>query len=190
MAKKISKKAKIIGSLSIIAALGAIIILVVIVSDNKTEQPRDNKKESENVQYNKNDLSNVLKDLPDKTALDFICESLLGYWNYSEKFFGFTNEDGKYFVEYGLYATSYGIKGEIINAKVSGENAFSLTLLIPAVSATEADEAKEEKKEIIYIDVSNFNLDNRINAKIENLGDGQWYTYEYGGASLTEAYSD
>ena len=197
---KMSLKLKILGCISVIAALGAIAILVVILmtGNNETNQPLDNDQTgdlssstSQNVQQNPNDLASAVKELPDYKALELICTKLDGYWTFEpNQFFGFIFENGKQFLEYGLYATSYGIRGEITNSKAAGEYEMAFTIYIPAEPATEMDDARPEKTETIYVDISHFNLDGRINVKIENLGDGEWHTYNYGGDTLEAAYNN
>jgi len=188
-----SRKAKIVALISIIAALGAIVILMIILmtGNNKaSDNPNSDLKNSENKNEKVNDLDNALKNISDYDSLEFILVTLNGYWTFDNQFLAFTSSDSKQFTEYGLHATSYSVRGEIKNAKIVGENSFSLDIFIPAVSATEMDDARPEKTETIYVDISNFKQDGRITAKIENLGDGEWHTYEYGGKTLQEAYSN
>jgi len=181
-----SLKAKIIAGISVISALGAIVLLIIIMTGNN--KTNDNLNNSENDKVN--DLVSAVKKLPDQKSLDFICTELNGYWTSDNNFLAFVSSNDYWLIEYGLYQASYSISSEIKEANIAGENSFSLTIFIPATPPTEVDDAKPERTETIYIDVSNFHLDGRINAKIENLGDGEWHTYEYGGKSLTDAYSN
>jgi len=164
--------------------IGALLIFTVFLV-TKTDN-----KQNDNASDLVNDLVSAVKKLPDKQALDFICNELSGYWTSDNQFLAFINSDEYQMIEYGLYQTSYSVNSEIKASDISGENSFSLTIFIPATPPTGMDEARPERTEKIYIDVSNYHIDNRINIKIENLGDGQWHTYEYGGKSLSEAYSD
>ena len=136
-------------------------------------------------------MASAIKELPDNKALELICTELNGYWSFEpNQFFGFITKDGKQFLEYGLFESSYAIGGEITKSEVAGEYEMALTIYVPAKSATEMDDAKPEKTETIYVDISHINLDGRINAKIENLGDGEWHTYNYGGYTLEAAYNN
>jgi len=149
-----SLKLKIFGGISLIVALLAIILVVLLMPGNS------------------------------KTELN-------GYWTFEpNQFFGFITKDGKQFLEYGLFESSYGISGEIINTEFAGEYEMALTIYVPAKQATEMEDAQPEKIETIYIDISHFNLDGRINVKIENLGDGEWHTYNYGGDTFESAYTN
>ena len=139
-----------------------------------------------------NNLENTPLNVSDYEQVEIFFDQLDGYWTFDNYFFAFTNKDGKHFVEYGLWAASFGVRGDIKDTKFTGENAFSLTIFIPAKSADEMNDARPERTETVYIDISNWKKENRLNVKLDNetIGDNQWHTYEYGGTTLEEAFSD
>ena len=100
-----------------------------------------------------------------------------------DKFIRFVKESGAFKFEYGLYQSSYWIGGEVIKAVTTGDYKYEFTLHIPATPGTEVDPARPERAETVYIHA----VDHRINIKIEALGGGKWYSYEYGGETLEEA---
>jgi len=123
------------------------------------------------------DLSALIAALPGKEALDEIHSIFLGCWTSGDLFVGFIYKDGVPGIDYGLFQTSFGAGGKITDACAVSAHEATLTIFIPAVPATEMDDAKPERSETVYIDISNYN-DNRLNIKIENLGSGEWNTYE------------
>ena len=166
--KKMSLKAKIIAIISLIAFLGAVVVLVMIFMTG------DKFKQNQNT---RDDITDAVKNISSHESLQFVLTTLNGDWFFDNQFAAFTSVVDKQFVEYGLYATSYSVRGEVMDAKTTGENSFSLTIFVPAVPANEMDEARPEKTETIYVDISNFKKDSRLNLKIDALGDGEWHTY-------------
>ena len=126
--------------------------------------------------------------MPAPGALKKIHSGFLGYWTSGDLFVGFIVIDGELGIEYGLYQTSFGARGKITDSWAPTPHEMGLPILIPASAATEMDDAKPERTETISIDISNY-FDKRLNIKIEDLGDGEWHTYEFGGSSLADAYS-
>ncbi|MCL2173771.1 hypothetical protein FWH58_00495 [Candidatus Saccharibacteria bacterium] len=187
MFKNLSTKTKILAGVAIVAIIAAAIVLVIILTGgntndtNKTNEPNGTNSPSNSTGYS--DIKNAANMLPDQTALDYILAELDGYWVSGAWFVGFSSQG----LEYGLLQSGYWISGEIVGSGVTGENSFGLTLLIPARMATELEniDLQPEHSETVYVDVSNFS-DGRINIKLENSTDNQWYTYEYIGKSLTE----
>jgi len=183
--KKMSLKTKIFASISIIATLGAIVLLVIILttSNNKTSSPGND---------NQNNNLENWDNLSDYEQIESYFTTVKGYWISGNLFFTFINKDDQHFIEYGLYGASYGETGEIKDAKITGTNAFCLTVFIPATPANEMDNARPERTETICIDVSNLENENRLNVKFDNnsIGGKEWHTYEYGGTSIEEAYKD
>jgi hypothetical protein len=100
-----------------------------------------------------------------------------------DKFIRFVKEGDVFKFEYGLYQSSYWIGGEVIKAVTTGNFRYEFTLHIPATPGTEVDPARPERTETVYV----HGVDHRINIKIESLGNGEWYSYEYGGETLEEA---
>jgi cytoskeletal protein RodZ len=135
------------------------------------------------------DLPALIAKLPDKEALAEIHSLFSGFWTSGDKFVGFIYLDDGPAIYYGLYETSFGNQGKIIDSSATGTNTITLTIKIPAVPASEMEpDGIPEKTETISIDISNYN-DNRLNIKIANLGDGEWSTYEYGGGSIEDAFN-
>ena len=131
--------------------------------------------------------------------MDALWQRNAGYWTSTlyatpedhavptdDKFIGFFKDGAHFKFEYGLLQTSYWFAGEATKAIAPSPNAFILTLLIPAAPATDISDARPERTDAVYI----HEVDNRINIKIANLGDGEWYSYIYGGNTLEEAYEN
>ena len=193
--KRMSLKVKIITIISIIAVLGIIMLLLIILTtnNNKTKPTNNNQSEksSDLINEESNDQDNLLENISDYNQLEFFFITLAGYWTSDNMFFAFINKDNNHFVEYGLYRTSYGEYGEIKDAKVTGTNTFKLTILIPLKPKDEMSDEKPERTEEIYVDISNYKKENRLNIKIDNnICNKQWCTYEYGGISLEKAFKD
>ena len=128
------------------------------------------------------DLKTAVNSLPDQTALNYILSKLDGYWTSGQQFAGFNSQS----LEYGLLQSGFGVIGQITDSGILGTNSFYIELFIPARAATEMDDAQPARSESISIDISTFNQDHRLNIKIENLGDGDWQTYDFAGKSLEE----
>ena len=62
----------------------------------------------------------------------------------------------------------------------------AVTVLV--VILTTGNGTTPERTIAVHIDISNYN-DNRLNIKIEDLGGGEWRTYEYGGGSVKDAFN-
>ena len=181
--KKTSLSAKIAGGVSVLASVSAAIVLVIILTGgngNTNLLPADNPNApSEAVSV---DLADAIGNLPDPDALSFILSELNGYWISGQQFVEFSSQS----IKYGLLQSGFMVIGQIISPGVQGENSFYLELFVPARAATEMDEERPARSETVYVDISNFTQDNRINIKTDNLVDGQWHTYEFGGKSLEE----
>ena len=197
MLKNLSLKAKITGAITIVAALGAIAVLVIILLAGNTRSPNTdntNSGDPDSSQVGDNgtddtDLASLIAALPSQTALNEIHSLLSGFWTSDNKFVGFTYVDGAPAIEYGLFATSFGLRGKITDARAVNATEAQFTILIPATPATEMDEARPEKTVTVSIDISNFD-NNRLNIQTPELESGQWFTYEFGGATLEEAYDN
>ena len=134
------------------------------------------------------DMTSLLAALPDKEALEEIQSLLSGYWVADNNFVGFIYSGGVVLIDYGLFQSSFGARGEIIDSRAVSATEAELKIFIEAVPETAMNDAMPERTEIILIDISNFS-DNRLNIKLEDLGGGEWLTYEYGGPSIEEAFS-
>ena len=133
------------------------------------------------------DLSALIAALPDKEALNEIHSLFSGYWiTTGNSFVGFIYEEDEPGIDYGLFRASFGRRGKIIDARNTGKYTMTITIRIPAVPATEMDDAKPERIEEVYIDVEDYNQHNRMKIKIDSLADGGWYTYKFGGGSQME----
>jgi hypothetical protein len=157
---------------------------------------------AEDTVYDYNDLSTAIADVPRKEALDEIYILLEGYWITSEyPFVGFfINENGAHEIEYGLFQTSWGARGEIVGGHATGKYEAELTIHIPAVPANEMDDGSPESIQTVYIDIGGLYQDGTIRVKIEDLiglatEDGAkdnsgWLTYEPGGYTLEQAFDN
>ena len=103
-----------------------------------------------------------------------------------DKFVGFFRENDSFRIEYGLFRSSYWIGGEITSIVEEENYRFEITIFIPAVAAIGMDEARPERTEIIYVHT----VDHRTNIRIESLPTGEWYSYEWGGFTLEEAFNN
>ena len=134
------------------------------------------------------DIASLIAALPDKEALEELQSLLSGYWIADTNFVGFVSSGGVVVIDYGLFQSSYGARGEIIDSRSVSPTEAELKIFIEAVPETAMNDAMPERTEIILIDISNFG-DDRLNIKLEGLGGGEWLTYEYGGPSIEEAFS-
>lgn len=195
MSKKLPLKAKIVGIITVVAALGAIAVLVIILLNGKTDLKKGSDTDldsSDSSQVGDSGMDSIylpslIAALPDEEALGEIYSLFSGFWTSDDKFVGFTYVDGELAIEYGLFQTGFGIQGKIIDARAVSSTEAEFTILIPAVPASEINEARPERTGTVSIDISNYS-DNRLNVKIADLGGGQWLTYKFGGSTLEEAY--
>ena len=138
--------------------------------------------------YNNNNLSTAVADIPQKEALNEIYILLEGYWiTESDPFVGFfKNANGDHEIEYGLFHTSFGARGKIIDGRATGTNEATLIVYIPAVPETEMDAPQPERTEKIRIDISGLNQsgDTTIKVKIENPDISGWHTYKPSGMNM------
>ena len=133
------------------------------------------------------DISALISALPDTEALIELHSLFSGYWiSGNEPFVGFIYIDGVPGIDYGLYRSSFGVSGKIIDSSAISANEAELTILIPAMPETAMNDATPERTETVSIDINNF-TDNRLNIKIESLAGGEWRTYEFGGSTLDDA---
>ena len=142
--------------------------------------------------YDRNDLASAVADLPRDEALRFIFARLDGYWNATgEMFIGFFEDGGTLRFEYGLHRSSYWFGGEVIDAYSTGSGQLALVVHLPARPAgVLGGEARPERTETIFLNVNGLPQDGKINAKVENLRDGGWYTFAYGGKTLEAALNN
>ena len=134
------------------------------------------------------DLSAAIAKLPGNEALDEVYAVFHGYWITDDyPFVGFVYMDGVPGIDYGLFQTSFKAGGKVTDSQATGEYEMTLILFVPAAPATVMDAARPERTEKVFIDASDFNQHNTMKIKIENLGDGGWHDYKYGGAIIEEA---
>jgi len=157
-----------------------------------------------NTVYDYNDLSSAIADVPKKEALDEMYILLEGYWITTTSdypFVGFSiNENGTHEIEYGLFQTSWGLRGEIVDGYAMGAYEAALIIHIPAAPPNEMDDGYPESIQTIYIDIGGLYQDGTIRVKIEELfeldtDDGLkdnsvWFTYKPGGTTLEEAFEN
>ena len=200
MLKSLSFKTKILAFITAIVVLGAAATLVVILVTGKNNpQSGDSSTGISSGETFDHDTSNPTESGNETSgaAMD-AWGAANGYWRSTayptpednavasdDKFVGFFKEDGVFKLEYGIYRTSYWISGEVTKVVPKGNYKTELTLRIPATPSTEMDKARPERTETIYI----HEVDNRMNIRIENLGGGTWYSYEYGGNTLEQAFN-
>ena len=122
--------------------------------------------------------------LPDKEALSTICDLLGKSWRVTPDQYpnsallaNFFNREGAPSFGYGLYATSFGRHGEIIDSYATGAYEMTLIIYIPARPPGEIDDGYPESIQTVYVDVSRFSESGQIRIKIEGFAGGEWYTY-------------
>ena len=124
---------------------------------------------------------------------DSLWQKLNGYWVCTEaenQFAGFLKDGSAFNLEYGLYQTSYWIGGDITDIREEDEGStIILSLHIPAVPANEIQEARPERTVQVTVDISTLDADGMIRIRTDELGNGGWYIYKYGGVSLQDAFS-
>ena len=148
---------------------------------------------SDTIEYtdNPNDLSSPIANLPRSDAVDLIWSRLSGYWTAGGDFFAGFEQDGVPCFTYGIYETSFGMNsGELINGEAVGEYEAVLTFRYPELPADEVTDARPTVDINVWIDVSGLDNDGKINIKIEDLGDGIYYTYAHNGMTAEEAYNN
>ena len=133
------------------------------------------------------DLTSLLAALPGKEALEEMHSLFSGYWTADNNFVGFIFVDGIPVIDYGLFQSSYGARGEIVDSRGVSPTEAELKVFIEAVPETAMNDAMPERTDIILVDISNYD-NNRLNIKLDNLAGGEWLTYEYGGSSIEEAF--
>jgi len=216
-AKKLSPKARIFaGVISVVAVVTVAALLVGLVtgvfgntgwySNRHLEDTLQDAPDTGDVEYDYNDLSTAVADIPNKKALDAIYILLEGYWITTTSdypFIGFfTNDNGDHEVEYGLFQTSWGLRGVIVDGSATGTYEATLILYCPAIPADEMGIEVPESIQTITIDISGLcqSGDPTIRVKIENLfeldtDDGVkdnsvWFTYKPGGSTLEQAFDN
>jgi len=138
-----------------------------------------------------NDPSTYIPRIPETEALDAMYVLLEGYWiTTSESFVGFYKEGGEHWILYGLWQTSYGTRGQITDGFPTGTYEAALDIFIPALEATEMDDAQPERAETVYIDLTDLIQNQKIKFKTENLEAGGWGTYEFGGDTTEQAFNN
>jgi len=197
MLKKLPLKAKIVGGITLAAALGAIAVLIIILLNGKTDLKNGGDTDLDGMDSSQVgdsgmdsiDMTYLIAVLPDEEALGGIHTQLIGFWVSDNRFVGFTYADDALAIEYGLFQTGFGVQGKIIDARAVSVTEAQFTILIPAVPASEMNEARPERTATVTIDISNFR-NNRLNVKIVELESGEWLTYGFGGSTLEEAYDN
>lgn len=194
---KISLKAKIIGGIAVVSAIAAIAVLMTILMsgnnnftnrESSTDNNQTNVTDEDDSADATDDLARVIKGLPKYESLEYILRHINGYWvSTPDMFFGFIDGDHKQTVEYGLYATSYGVRGEVLSATATGEYSLKINIHIEKVPASEMDEGRPERDETIYLDISGLKQNDKIKIKIGDGPGSTWNTYSFGGTTLEES---
>jgi len=135
-----------------------------------------------------NDLSSMISALPDRDALETICDQLGDSWTAAPNQYssftmlaGFFNREGTLSFGYGLYATEFGRFGEIIDSYAISKYEMALVIFIPAQPpGGELFEGYPESIKTVYVDVSGFSASGQIRIKIEGFAGGEWHTYTQG----------
>ena len=234
MFKGLSAKAVVFAVITAVAALGAVAVLVVILTTGSSGAGKRNggipdnqdtgtietgsdtvsegtsgsggDSESNNATDSGNDGKNdPAVNTPANGGTELTAAQLDAFWLRNEGywvcpdtanpfdgaavsndvFVGFFKDGGRYRFEYGLYQSSYWFGGEVTKAKDMGDYRYEITIHFAATPATEIDEARPERDEVIYIHEVNVSS----NIKIDNLGDGLYYSYIYGAPTLEGAFS-
>jgi len=181
---------KVVATITALATVGAGISLVLIVNGNSAIPPKEKDKTNSNeVSKDYTDIKNIVADIPKKEALDELYKLLDGYWIDQDTFMGFSKENNKYLIEYGAYRSGFYVGGEVFNSVSINE--YKIELQLDLLLGLPEDSEDTETKVSVFLDVSGLTKEKPIiKIKVEGIGDGEWYSYNYGGKSLAEAYGD
>jgi len=149
--------------------------------------------------YDYNDLSTAVADIPNPQALDEMYILLTGYWvtegdPYMGFFIGFVvintgDHSGAHGFDYGLFETEFGRDGRITGGHGTGAYEADLVINFPAVPGNEMFDGYPETTDTILIDIGGlYDATPSIKVKKGDVGDGGWYTYVQGGATVESAY--
>jgi hypothetical protein len=140
--------------------------------------------------YPANDLSGAVAGLPQGGAVEVVWNRLSGYWTAADGLFvAFVYQDGIPGMTYGVWESEGAGFGELADGIATGEYTADLTIRFPATEATEMDDAKPEKVVTVTVDISGLDQDGKINIQVDGHGNGEMFTYAYGGATSEEAYA-
>ena len=185
----------IIISILIVAVIVMGVVIFMLVND-KNKQEGEEENNTNTSQNNNNTLADVknvqdaIKRLPNDKAVNYIWETLDGYWIGPDNLFiSFEIKDNLPNIMYGFFKSGYMEAGRLTKSEAVGEYEAALTILIPATEATELSDATLEKNATIYIDLSSIEKDGKIKIKMEHHNDGNWGQYTFGGKTFEEAYS-
>ncbi|MDR2956839.1 MAG: hypothetical protein LBU61_01475 [Coriobacteriales bacterium] len=137
--------------------------------------------------FNNVDLAATIARFPDQRAFTYLFTEIGGYWVTSNDmyvFFGFFN--GIPGVVYGQFDTGYPLNGTIVDSRATGTLTATLTIHIPAIQADSMNVGRPESTVIVNFDLSRYE-ENLIKIQVEGFGNGDWYSYKYGGFTLEEA---
>jgi len=131
-------------------------------------------------------------DTPDNSdPKEIPWERLIGYWVTDEyPFVGFrTKTNGDREFEYGLFQTSFGYRGKVVDVEYPGNGETVLSVFFAAVPPNELDGGSPERTEKIRFKFGSLDADGTIEVWLAGIDGGVgWFTFEYGGATLEEAF--
>ena len=138
----------------------------------------------------KDELAEAIAALPQSASVNFLWDRLGGYWNTTDSlFFAFESEEGATGVSFGIWNSGGLGFGELLDAESQGKYEAALTIRFASRPASEMDDAREEFTVIVYIDLGDLEKDGKIRIKVANHGNGEWYTYAFGGKTSDDAYN-
>ena len=134
----------------------------------------------------------------DLTPIGYTAEELFsilhGYWytvdDEDNPFIGFFNAGADYIVEYGIYQTWFGFKGELIDCQIIGNKLMQLTVYFPVVTDVDEQVIIAERTEIVYLDMNEYDQNAVIKVNIAGTPEGDYITYFYAGETTEEAYAN
>jgi len=140
---------------------------------------------------NGDELADAIANLPRSDAAGKLWNIVDGYWNTSDGlFFAFLRNDAVPGAAYGPWDTENRGFGYFVGANPTGRFTAELTIRFLPTEGTLVSEPLPNKLVTVEIDMSSLDRDGKINIRIEDQGNGGWYTYAYGGKTQEEAYAN
>jgi hypothetical protein len=132
-------------------------------------------------------LAKIIADLPNYDALSNLWSRVDGYWSsvYTDTgdddlYFAFLRSDAVPGAEYGIYDSEGRGFGYIVEVKATGRFGISLQIRFLPVDATPTSGPLPNKIVTADIDFSDLYQGYSIKIRVEDQGNGGWYTYSYG----------
>jgi len=188
--------------ISAIAAVAAAVVLIMIFFTGSANSNANNSngnatpgKESRNEQagdaFDYNDIASVVAGIPQKEAFDAMYVLIEGFWVTDDGFFvRFVYIDSMPAIEIGLFDSGFSTGGKIVDGCAVDTLEAVLTIYVPATEPNMLDDGRPEGTESICLDLSDLIQNTTIRIKADVIGSGDWYTFEFGGSTIEQAYEN